>query len=147
MKKLLLSLLIPMSVYAAQDNVTGNNNNVNICKPNIVIKQCSNCCNKPKVVEKIVEKPVTVIQEKIVTKTVKQEVLLQNHISLLGGYGPKGNLKESYNGSVNEVTSENGPVFCIQYMRDFRSEGNYSPHILFQIQTNRTGLIGGGVSF
>ena len=131
----------------------GNTNNVNVCKPTVIVKSCGNaCCKKQqvRVVEKVIEKPVPVYAERVVEKTVTQtrevDRTRKNHVSLIGGYGARGNLVESTSNGVTETRTENGPVFGLQYLRDFGS-GRTGPNALIQIQTNRTLSVGIGVSF
>ena len=145
MKALIVPMILISSIAMGETNTSGTDNNVNVCKPHITVKSCGSCERAPKVITKVVEKPTVV--EKIVTVEKQVEVVVEketikrvkNNVSLLVGYGAKGNLKESQ----NEVIAENGPVFGAQYLRNFDSGLNG----LIQIQTNRTISVGVGVGF
>jgi hypothetical protein len=133
---------------------SGTGNVTQICQPKIEVRTCDSCA-KPKiitkVVEKIVEKPVVKEVEKQVF--VEKEVVVErvksrkNHVSLIGGIGPKGNLLESNEGGNTVVRTENGPVLGLQYMRELNSNSDSALHLLLQAQTNRTFTAGIGVSF
>jgi hypothetical protein len=94
-----------------------------------------------KIVEKVVEVPVTVVKTK--------KIVRKNIISLLGGVGPKGNLRENFIPNGHEVTTDNGLVVGLQYTRDLYQFKNDNMAITgsIQVQTNRTALVGVGVEF
>lgn len=143
--KYIIMMLFAMNVLATETNTTvdgtDNNSNVNIFKPTLIVKPaCDTCCKKPKVITKVVEKKV------IVEKQVETVKHVKNRISLLGGVGPKGNLKETPMPGYIEYSTENGPVFAIQYSRDL-SDNQVTPVLSIQAQTNRTLMLGLGVGF
>lgn len=89
-------------------------------------------------------------QQFITTKTqVKQviscenTVLNKNRVSALGGYGTKGGLKSSSNGSVAEVESKNGSVLGLQYQRLLTERLSLG----IQGQDNKTGSLVIGIDF
>lgn len=153
--KYVIMILMMVSVASAETVTNSGTGNVTqICQPKIEVKTCDSC-SRPKivtkVVEKIVEKPV--IKEVVKEVVVKEEVVVErvksrkNHLSVLGGVGPKGNLIESNEASGTVVRTENGPVLGLQYMRELNSDSDSALHILLQAQTNRTFTAGIGVSF
>lgn len=154
MKYIITGLLMVSSASAQMVTNSGTGNVTQICQPKIEVRTCDSCA-KPKiitkVVEKIVEKPVVKEVEKQVF--VEKEVVVErvksrkNHVSLVGGIGPKGNLLESNESGNTVVRTENGPVLGLQYMRELNSNSDSALHLLLQAQTNRTFTAGIGVSF
>lgn len=152
--KYLIPVLFLFCFSAQAQTVTnsgaGGGNVTQICQPKVeVVRSCgNNCCPKQKtvtvekVVEKIVEVPTTV--ERVVVEEVERSN--KNHISLLAGYGARGNLIETQENGKTETRTENGMVFGVQYLRQL-GDGGLRPHALIQAQTNRTLSVGLGLSF
>ncbi len=91
-------------------------------------------------------------QQYLVTKTQIKETNTcvavsaekhKNRLSALGGYGVKGGLKSSSNGSVAEVESDVGAVLGLQYQRNLTERFSLG----VQGQNNSTGSIVLGVDF
>lgn len=144
---------------ASASQVEGNNNNVNICQPKIEVKACQAPKTKivvktvEKVVEKVVEKPVVVEKKVFVEKIVERKVVVEkiktrkNHVSLIGGYGPLGNLTLNRISDGYEAKTEYNAVMGAQYMREVYQGQSTSLDLLIQAQTNRTFSVGVGIGF
>lgn len=144
-----LALLIAVVPTCSMAEISHNSAPVQICKPTVIVKSCGSCCNhKPKIVYRTVEKPVEVIKLVDRPVVVRQEIVVEkqitkpNRVLLLAGVGPKGNLVEEYSTTHHIVSTENGPVMGLQYVRDI---GRLS--VTIQGQSNRTGLVGLGLNF
>lgn len=98
------------------------------------------CKTKTVTVEKVVEKPV----EKVV-EVVKRR---KNHLAIVAGIGPKGNInaEQDVTGAIS-YEANNGAVVGLQYLREIKSYDKMSIDGALQIQSNRTFLIGVGVGF
>jgi|WetSurMetagenome_2_1015567.scaffolds.fasta_scaffold127661_3 hypothetical protein len=152
MKNLVFCLLFSTVAFAQQNKIEGTGNNVNICQPKIIVKSCGSCCNKKaevvvKEVVKKVEVPV-IVEKEVVREVLIKTPRIKNRISLLGGVGALGNLKEESEPGKVKYSTEIGPVFGLQYTRDFGNpDASYSKHWSGQIQTNSTILFGLGVGW
>jgi hypothetical protein len=89
-------------------------------------------------------------QQFVVTKTkvnhsmtCETNVPNKNRVSALGGYGAKGGLKSSTNGSVAEVESKTGAVLGLQYQRMITDRLSLG----IQGQDNKTGSLVLGIDF
>lgn len=114
-----------------------------VCKEVQKPKECATCC--PKIKPKIITKTVEV--ERIVNVTEVKRIIRKNNLTLLGGIGPKGNLREDAIVNGYQYFTDNGFILGLNYTRNLVEFQDTALTGSIQVQTNRSALLGIGLEF